>query len=192
MNLTEYTRKTWYIQRQQINSYQPENDLYCVTATYELNERKSWGREAITVKNVASRGRINNPINGGPALCATRKRPRKEPAKLQIGPCFLPRSLAGPYWIAVLDKDYRYAIITGGQSNQEGACGDPKLCTTKLPGKLPTLGNFQGLWFLTRVPVADDALLEEMEIAAAAAGLCTAQMKNVTQAGCDYVGADIK
>jgi hypothetical protein len=45
---------------------------------------------------------------------------------------------------------------------------------------------------LTRVPVADDDLLEEMEIAAAAAGLCTAEMKNVTQAGCDYVGADIK
>lgn len=193
LNLTEYTRKTWYIQRQQLNSYQPEEDLYCITATYELGVRRQWGRQAISVTNVADRGQVNNPIGGGPALCATQRNARREPGKLRVAPCFLPPVFAGDYWVAVLDEDYRWAIITGGQPNRKGACGeDVDLCTTKLPGRLPSLGNGQGLWFLTRVSVADDELLEEIELAAANAGICTANMLNVTQQGCTYEGRDIK
>jgi hypothetical protein len=36
LNSTEYTRATWYVQEQQVNGYQTPNDLFCVTATYEL------------------------------------------------------------------------------------------------------------------------------------------------------------
>merc|ERR1712216_767810 len=34
LNLTEFTRKTWYIQQQQVNGYQSADDLFCVAATY--------------------------------------------------------------------------------------------------------------------------------------------------------------
>ena len=36
-NLTAYGRKSWYIQAQQVESYQPLDSLYCVTATYDLD-----------------------------------------------------------------------------------------------------------------------------------------------------------
>jgi hypothetical protein len=36
LDLTEFTRKTWYIQEQQIVGYQPLESLYCVAATYDL------------------------------------------------------------------------------------------------------------------------------------------------------------
>ena len=35
-NLTEWVRKTWYIQEQQIVDYQPLDSFYCVAATYNL------------------------------------------------------------------------------------------------------------------------------------------------------------
>ena len=35
-NLTEWVRKTWYIQEQQVVDYQPLSSLFCVAATYDL------------------------------------------------------------------------------------------------------------------------------------------------------------
>merc|ERR1711939_1068015 len=35
-NLTEWVRKSWYIQEQQIVGYQPLDALHCVVATYNL------------------------------------------------------------------------------------------------------------------------------------------------------------
>merc|ERR1712050_275137 len=34
-DLAEYVRATWYVQEQQVTSYQPEDSLQCVVATYE-------------------------------------------------------------------------------------------------------------------------------------------------------------
>ena len=39
-NVTEYTRKTWYFQKQQITGYLPRNTFYCVAATYNLEGKK--------------------------------------------------------------------------------------------------------------------------------------------------------
>merc|ERR1712013_390615 len=35
-DIEEWTRATWYVQEQQENSYQSAEDLFCVTATYNL------------------------------------------------------------------------------------------------------------------------------------------------------------
>ena len=40
-NLTEYTRASWFAQKQQLNGYQKEDQLYCVVATYELNKSQT-------------------------------------------------------------------------------------------------------------------------------------------------------
>ena len=39
LNTTEYIRASWYIQEQQITTYQPENTLYCVTQTLNRTNR---------------------------------------------------------------------------------------------------------------------------------------------------------
>jgi lipocalin len=191
-DLEEYTRKTWYIQRQQLNTYQSEEFNFCITATYELG-RKKWGRDAITVMNIANKGSINTPTAGnGPSLCAYLD---DEPAKLKVAPCFLPPIFAGQYWVASLAVDYSWAIVVGGQPDQDGECADENLCTTREAGIipfLPTLGNGQGLWFLTRDQNASDAILASMEAAAEAAGICTANMLPVVHEGCLYEGVTIK
>ena len=51
-NLTEYVRKSWYIQAQQVESYQPLDSLYCVTATYDL--------DGATVGTIVVASRLNN------------------------------------------------------------------------------------------------------------------------------------
>ena len=40
LNLTEYTRASWFIQQQQITGYQSLDDLFCVAATYNLEGKK--------------------------------------------------------------------------------------------------------------------------------------------------------
>lgn len=35
-DLERYTAATWYVQKQQINPYQPSNQLYCVASTYNI------------------------------------------------------------------------------------------------------------------------------------------------------------
>ena len=39
-NLTEWVRKTWFIQEQQVVDYQPTSSFFCVAATYNLEGKK--------------------------------------------------------------------------------------------------------------------------------------------------------
>ena len=39
-NVTEFVRASWFVQRQQVNGYQSLDDLYCVSATYDLEGKK--------------------------------------------------------------------------------------------------------------------------------------------------------
>lgn len=117
-DLEEYTRLTWYIQRQQETSYQRANSLYCVTATYNTGA-KQYLREAVEVSNFGNEGMVNGEVNSA-SLCATRKKPEDEPAKLGVAPCFLPPHFAGPYWVAAIGANYAWAIVVGGQPKVEG------------------------------------------------------------------------
>jgi lipocalin len=188
----EYISKTWYIQRQQVNSYQSERDLFCVIATYEKTGRLNWLRKAITVRNYGNRDSVNNRSGGGPALCATRPIFNSSPAKLVVTPCFLPPSLfGGPYWVAAVAEDYSWAIVTGGPLTVDGECGaEEDFCTTKTRGTLFGIG--QGLWFLTRDQFPGALVIPAMEAKALELGICTAAMKNVVHEGCNYEGAFIK
>lgn len=181
------------IQKQQINSYQPADRLFCVAATYELEGRKQFFfTDAITVNNYGNVGAVNGPNTGGD-LCATRPDASNEPGKLKVAPCFLPTFLAGPYWVAALDEDnYEWAIVVGGQTSIE-AENDATLCSTaEDAGFLNLNGNNEGLWFLTRDQVANATMLADMEGAAVAAGIDTSRMLEVQQEGCLYDGAFIK
>jgi apolipoprotein D and lipocalin family protein len=191
VDLDEWTRATWYIQEQQVTGYQPEESLYCVTATYERGT-DAWvplfHGEVIEVYNQANQGAVNGPLQNDDdqTLCA-RLQDESEPGKLSVAPCFLPNILSGPYWIIAIGKDesgkYDWAVVIGGEPTEKFPDG----CTTTTTGI-----NGAGLWLFSRTPVASEDVLASMKAALAAQGVATSQLRQVAQAGCNYNGAFIK
>ena len=100
INITEYIRKSWYIQQQQINGYQSKNDLYCVVATYNIDNYSKvpfFNGTVLSVYNYANRNKVNGySLNNSSVLCARQKN-IAEPEKLLVAPCFLPNLFGGPY-----------------------------------------------------------------------------------------------
>jgi len=189
-NITEFTRATWYIQYQQVTGYLPENQFYCVTATYSLDEKKTvplFRGTVVAVHNYANIDQVNGrqPDMSNQTLCARQPDPR-EPAKLLVAPCFLPNILAGDYWILAAgpgSNNYEWAVVIGGQPTEEYDDG----CTTKTDGI-----NGSGFWFFSRTPVASLASLQTAFKAATDQGISLSLIKPVNQEGCKYIGAYIK
>lgn len=192
INLTEYIRSTWYIQQQQINSYQPKNDLFCVTATYNLDNHSRvplFNGTVLSVYNYANHNYVNGPhtpTSNNSILCA-RQPNQSQPEKLLVAPCFLPNILGGPYWIVSVgpsSDNYEWAIVSGGNPNVRI---DNQTCTTKQRGV-----NGSGLWIFSRKQVLDDITLHHVRDILTKKGISTSRLLNVTQKGCNYTGAFIK
>jgi len=188
-NVTEYTRKSWFVQKQQVNGYQPLNSLYCVSATYNIGDETVpfFTGTVIAVDNYANRDEVNggNQNGNGQILCA-RLTDRDVPAKLLVAPCFLPNSLAGDYWVVAAgpsSNNYEWAIISGGQPEEKYDDG----CTTKESGI-----NGSGFWFFTREQVASDETLQQMDDIAKEKGFTLSRLQPVAQEGCEYNGASLK
>ena len=191
VNLTEYMRASWFIQQQQLTSYQRLRDLYCVTATYNMDE---YGKvpffqgQVISVYNYANRDQVNgvNQNNNRTVLCA-RIKETCHPEKLLVAPCFLPNLFAGPYDIvAVGPQTYQYdwAIVIGGQPTEY--VGN-NTCTTSQDRI-----NNSGLWLLSRTPELDNTTLEKMYDILEKKNISTTQLNKVEQKGCNYTGAFLK
>jgi len=196
-NLTEYTRATWYIQKQQVTGYQNLSELFCVAATYALEGKTvPLSNDTVaTVYNYGNEGRVNGPNQnaGNTTLCA-RAVDSDDPSKLAVAPCFLPNSLAGPYWVVAvgidqvrvaegLGPEYTWAVVIAGQPTIQLDDG----CTTTETGV-----NNAGLWFFSRSPVAPLEQIAAMEAVLQAKGIASSELKDVVQAGCSYAGAFIK
>ena len=103
-------RASWFVQRQQVTGYQSLDDLYCVSATYDLEGKTVpfFSGTVVSVFNVENKGSVTGPPQNPPnpkdplkkpsALCA-RVKDAAAPEKLEVAPCFLPNLLAGPYWV---------------------------------------------------------------------------------------------
>ena len=190
VNLTEYAKHTWYIQQQQINGYQPESDLYCVTATYKFaNNYKVpfFNGTVLSVYNYANHLKINgNHTNNNTVLCA-RQINSSSPEKLLVAPCFLPNIFGGPYWIVYAGPDpsnYQYAIVSGGQPTLRI---NNNTCTTKLTGVINT-----GLWIFSRNRTLDYNTTTFLRNILRKRGISTDKLLNVSQHGCNYTGSFIK
>merc|ERR1719473_2515342 len=191
LNLTEWVRATWYIQEQQVTGYQKEEDLYCVSATYDVQPSRTvpfFGGEVVSVYNYAEENEVNgkstNP-NNKTILCA-RVPDAKTPSKLLVAPCFLPNLLSGDYWILAAGPspdNYEWAIISGGQPSVKYDDG----CTTKETGT-----NGSGFWLFSRSPVADAAQMAAIKQKAKDLGFPLSRLHPVAQAGCKREGAFIK
>lgn len=191
-NLTEFVRKSWFIQQQQVVGYQPLSSLFCVAATYDFDGRHvpfSSVRVA-TVYNYANEDHVNGPLQNSNnfTLCA-RAVNSTDSSRLAVAPCFLPNFFAGPYWVIGVGQEpsrpgeYTWAVIIGGEPTVEYSDG----CTTRESGT-----NNAGLWLFSRSHVASKSELDAMYALLHAKGIATSRLHPVAQEGCTYRNAVLK
>ena len=196
LNLSEWTRASWYVQYQQINPYQPVSSLYCVVASYSLQgARVPWfNGTVVSVYNQNNRDRVNGSPNFEPGervspLCGRDVHAMR--GKLSVAPCFLPNAFAGPYWVVALANntrgEYIGAAVIGGNPTVQLSDG----CTT--PNTSATfVGGNSGLWVFARQPVAEAATVASLTGQLRALGVSTSQLMPVDQEGCSYAGFFLK
>ena len=191
-NTTEYNRHTWYIQQQQITSYQPRNALYCVAQTLNQSKRRVpfYSGRVIDVYNYGTLDGVNGTLENQNnfTLCA-RQTNQSDPARITNGPCFLPNIFGGPYWVigaGPYTYNYSWAIVSGGPPTVMYPDGR---CSTSLTGV-----NGSGLWLFTRMRYGDYAnrLVKSMRTYLLELGYSVSNLLNVTQKGCNYTGAYLK
>lgn len=182
-DLDSFISKPWYIQQQMEISYQPASQLYCVEATYAKKDKPDiWGH-SIQVRNYAREadGTVRDTKD---FLCAAEQGAglppslgSDDPAKLQVGPCFLPQIpylTVGPYWIIAYNEEEGYALISGGQPTIKTKDG----CRTG------SGTNGSGLWIFTRERARNEALVQKVRGIAAEQGYDLSVLLDVDQTNC--------
>lgn len=134
-----YVREPWFVQKQRIINYLPEDQFHCTEARYNLDPPlipSIFGWD-VYVNN------YDENIDGEDRdifLCATIT-DRKFPSKLAVSPCFLAPAffwgLFGPYWVMAFDDDAGWAVIAGGRPSIWTGNG----CKNR---------KDEGLWIFTR------------------------------------------
>ena len=188
IDIDKFVQHTWYAQYQQIVSYQNEDELYCVAATYNIEQNRTvpfFDGTIISVYNYANKNKVNGiPVNtkDGMVICA-RIPDEKKPGKLVVAPCNLPNLFGGNYWIIGVGKNYEWLVVSGGQPRVKYDDG----CTTYLNRTLNS-----GLWIFSKyriMPLEDlnttMSLLQEK-------GFTLSKLIKVDQKGCVYDKAFIK
>lgn len=191
-SLENYIEKTWYVQKQQPNPYQSEDDLFCVTATYNLKENGQ-----LEVLNYGNSGGVNEGVMGtSPDGCAFSNlcAEQESGGRLKVAPCLLglgPTLIGGPYWVLAVAPDYSWAIISGGQPDQVRQEEPEVLCTTK--EGLPVIDiNGSGLWLFTRERFPSNSVIETMEEKLVELGVWPGDLIDVVHEDCRYEGSNHK
>lgn len=120
-DLEQYISKPWYPQYQMPQAYQTERELECTSAQYlhrcdpyDKDNLCESGGYTIDVINMARTLNRDNSTRG--TLCA---RTTSTPGRLKVGPCDMPPSFSGDYWVVAFKDGFRgYAIVVGGQPNK--------------------------------------------------------------------------
>jgi lipocalin len=179
-DLTKYVSKPWYVQQQAENTYSTKEYSRCVTAQYIEKGYDTFWKYNIGVYNYAEN--INGDSSIGGDLCAS---PVKgESGKLQVAPCFLPKSFAGPYWVVAYDEEEGYALISGGRPKYEvedsgcGKDGTSPCCKTG-----DGINN-SGLWIFTRSQNPDESLVTKVRNIATKKGFSTSVLFDVDHTDC--------
>ena len=207
-DLREYVDGRWFVQAQQAITYLPVTDNFCVTAQYVLT-----GKNRVSVFNYARRGGVDGAIRFGQLQALVDN--LDEPAKLKVGPRFLPGFLYGPYWVLAAG---RYSDATGGSGDHGGkytgntgnttdglhewvkniedepyqwaliSGGPPRFESPTHPGTCRGGDgvNGSGLWIFTRDAQVPKAVVEFVRGLAAAKGFDVSVLNDVVQKGCDY------
>jgi len=150
----------------------PVNKNYCINALYEKLPKPSiWGY-TIQVRNKAS-GKDGSVADSGGFLCAYAAS-SEDPAKLAVSPCFLPKAVAGPYWVLAYNEQEGYALISGGQPT----------ISTPLGCRTTTGVNNAGLWIFTRKAKPSDGLVEKVRSIAQDKGFDLSVLNVIDHSNC--------
>lgn len=173
-DLDVFAAKRWYIHEQMQVLAVPSKAHFCIHADYQKLARKTfWGYD-IQVHNVAADDAPPHGVHdSGAFICA--KIVDASAGKLAVGPCFLPSSFAGPYWVIAYDESEGYALISGGPPTQP----TPNGCRTG------TGVNDAGLWIFTRTQSRDEALVQKVRHIATDKGFDVSVLEHVNQTQCD-------
>ena len=167
----------WYVQEQMAIGYLKPEDFFCVYAEYEVVDSTN-----LKVHNYLNEGRVNGKAEGPTTFINAYIKDPKVPAKLEVGPWFLPKSFYGPYWILASgaadnsSNEYDWALISGGQPTIKTANG----CKTG------NGVNNAGLWVFTRARERDNATVALVRKIAEEKGFDLSVLSPVTQTGCEY------
>ena len=176
-DIETYASAPWYPHQQAEISYQPVSQNYCVSAEYSIRPTPSFWGYTVNVDNQAQ-DEFGNEF-GGP-LCAYQT---AELSKLAVSPCFLPKAVAGPYWVVAYNESEGYALISGGQPTEPSPNGGFDAGCRSGTGI-----NNSGLWIFTRSQTRDDELIDTVRGIAQDAGFDLEVLNDVVQTGCG--GAD--
>jgi len=208
LNRTEYLRASWFVQKQQVNGYQPRNKLYCVVATYNETFRgkklklsggypkggyfhafNNGNYQETNGKSLEAHASPSFRPSFGTPLCA-RNYQKDIPAAVKVAPCGLPKSFSGDYWVVAAgptQDNYEWGIISAGQPTVKLSDG----CTTPTYCSGPAQAQC-GLWLITRKQVPDNATMVAMETAAKEQGISLKKVITVDHTDCGYDNYFIK
>ena len=142
-------------------------------AEYKLEEKKTfWGYDVNVHNHAEAVEPPHKPYDSGSKICA--KIVDKARGKLEVAPCFLPTSAAGPYWVLDYDEGAGYALISGGAPTLAAESG----CKTG------TDTNNSGLWIFTRAQKRDEALVQKVRAIAASKRFDLSVLNDVDQSDC--------
>jgi len=180
-NISDYISAPWYVQMQSEVSYLPVERFFCVRANYTETTPGmfSQAQAELIVDNYAREGSTSGPESDEFPLRASIV-DLNQPSKLLVGPPFLPVFLRGPYWVvAISEQPYEWAIVSGGPPTKQGADG----CLTPGTGLNPN-GNGEGVFLLTREPLAPNSTVDMLVNQAEALGFDTSVLLPVVHEGC--------
>mmetsp|Transcript_15103 Transcript_15103/g.22052 ORF Transcript_15103/g.22052 Transcript_15103/m.22052 type:complete len:218 (-) Transcript_15103:141-794(-) len=168
-DVDSFVSKPWYAHQQAPTEYVPIERNYCTRAKYNKRQSNTFLGYEIDVDNYTQDAEGNKY---GGQLCAT----IVGDGKLAVAPCFLPKLLAGPYWVLAYEEERGFALVSGGQPSfrSENGMG----CTT---GKGV---NDSGLWIFLRSRDRDEELIDEIRAMAADMDIDISVMNDVDQTNC--------
>jgi len=176
-DLDTYISKRWYIQQQMAVKYLPKEQNYCVYAEYKKLAKPSFFGYTVQVHNYAQEA-DGTKHDSKDTICAKENADAKDPAKLDVGPCFLPRISGlstGPYWVLAYSEAEGYALVSGGQ---------PTIVDGTAGCKTGNGVNNAGLWIFTRQQKRDEALVQKVRHLAAVKGFDLSVLNDVDQSHC--------
>ena len=154
-------------------SLEPANLFQCQYAEYAPLEKKTVG--GFTLQGHAHIDEIppnKTTMDLHPCISVT----DSPHGKLAVGQCFLPKALAGPYWVYAYDEAQGYAAVGGGPPKLSFAGG----CRTGT-GHMDS-----GLWILTRAQQRNEPLVQRVRALLGGAGFDLDALRDVRQAGCPH------
>lgn len=174
-DIYDYASQPWYSHQQAENSYSPLDQNFCVRAQYTVREDPTFFGYTVDVNNQDQNefgaGRDGN-------LCAYQT--DAADSKLAVAPCFLPKFLAGPYWVVTYNNEEGYALIAGGQPTIASYDADNKFIGCKSGTGI----NNSGLWIFSRSQTRNETLISTVRDIASEKGFDVTVLNDVDQSSC--------